>query len=321
MDVIFINSFKYASSSNGSTALLSLADFFRKKGHSIYGIPVLSGVPGQQTLLHPFYQDFYHADEWSSFYEEHLPFLDQLGFKLWSKAGRGSKEQIVIYPEVFLTNVFPDSHTVWYFGHRPGVLKGGHQPPIDKDTFVLAHSKILCDSPTAFLFYPLQDSTFSDVREVTSPSNRTSSATYTGKGHLFGNVGRIASTELITRSIPASKSELKDMLLRSRFVFSFDSWTNLIVEAILCGAIPVILRFDPFTKAEIQKSELAPIPTLDFHDVELRDEQWSLRDSRIEAWFELERLRFLARLARQIEGYESSLECAYQSIMNHFKLV
>jgi hypothetical protein len=199
-------------------------------------------------------------------------------------------------------------------------LKKGHLPAIDENTFVIAHSKILYPTPSAVLFFPLQDPIFSDVKQVPPPSERTRSATYTGKGHLFGEVGRVTGTELITRSIPDSKAELKVMLLSSRFVFTFDSWTNLIVEAILCGAVPVVLKFDPFSKSEIDQSELGPLPALQFHDVELRGDQWQFRDARLEAWFELERLRFLARLASRIDGYERDLEGVYGDIMTYFHL-
>jgi hypothetical protein len=318
MDIVLINSFSYAHNSNGITSLNSIASIFRRFGHAIYGIPILSGVPGQQTLLHPFYRDLYPTDQWEGFYNANIPSMERLGFKLWDVPSRGSRSQIVIYPEVFLTKIFPDSNTVWYVGHKPGALKNGHLPAIDANTFVIAHSKILYPNPSAVLFFPLQDRVFSDVNYVPPPSARVRSATYTGKGHLFGGIGIVTGTELITRTVPASKTELKAMLLSSRFVFTFDSWTNVIVEAILCGAVPVILRFDPFTKSEVSQSELGPLPVLEFSDVVLRDGQWHFREPHLEAWFELERLHFLTRLAARIDSYESDLESVYRAVMSHF---
>ena len=56
------------------------------------------------------------------------------------------------------------------------------------------------------------------------------------------------------------------VLRQTRFFFTWDAWTATNVEAILCGAVPIILDYGPWKQEEIDGSELGWLPRGDMTD-------------------------------------------------------
>ena len=68
---------------------------------------------------------------------------------------------------------------------------------------------------------------------------------------------------LIERSWPKGQDQLAILLRGVRNFYTWDSWTATNVEAVLCGAIPVFMRYEPWTEIELDGSELGIIPRMD----------------------------------------------------------
>jgi hypothetical protein len=87
--------------------------------------------------------------------------------------------------------------------------------------------------------------------------------TYIGKGYLFGPVGIMKNTLEIGRRWPHTQEQLAFLFRHMACIYTWDSWTQTNVDAILTGCVPFFLNYAPFTPEEIDGSELGIIPRLD----------------------------------------------------------
>jgi hypothetical protein len=123
--------------------------------------------------------------------------------------------------------------------------------------------------------------------------------TYIGKGHLYSsNTPTINNSIEITRNWPSQKNQLSYLLHRSRFLFTYDNFTNLNVEAVICGAIPVFLLDKPYSDDDIDGGEFGYIPRIKFGE--------KITPSVFKKFHE-ERLDFLDRIQQILSQYEPSV--------------
>jgi hypothetical protein len=156
--------------------------------------------------------------------------------------------------------------------------------------------------------------------ELKEFNDREASITYVGKGSLYGEVGIFNDTVYVTREFPNNKKDLASILRNSRFLFTWDSWTNLIAEAIFCGVVPVILRNEPFTLEEINNSENAPIPCVDISKIEYDDKtkRYNFKNSIDYQNFCIERTFFMNK-QRDLElNYPFSVQEFLTKLQVHF---
>jgi len=168
----------------------------------------------------------------------------------------------VLYPEVVLGNPLNAKKVIRFFGNKEGAFTN-KKIQYGKSDFSVAHSKIVKPDADYVLFYADVNPCFND--DNTEPFyKRTLDATYIGKGYLYGKCEHIKGTVEIGRKIPNSQEGLAEILKSVRFFHTWDSMTQTNVEAVLCGAVPVFRRYDPWTKEEIDSVEIGYIPRLDF---------------------------------------------------------
>ena len=167
----------------------------------------------------------------------------------------------VIYPETLIGNPLQAKRVIRYFGNKEGLCNG--QPiGMDSTEFVLCHSRILRKEYHYVLFDAWVHPAFNS--EGTKPySERTLDVSYIGKGYLYGPVGWISDTLWIERGWPRTKEQLALVLRNTRRFITWDSWSSINVEAVLCGALPVFARTAPMTQEEIDTSEVGTIPRVD----------------------------------------------------------
>ncbi|HKB91066.1 MAG TPA: hypothetical protein VKC60_11165 [Opitutaceae bacterium] len=167
----------------------------------------------------------------------------------------------VIYPEVIVDNPIKAKNVIRYFGNREAYCNG-RKINISPRDFLVAHSSRVRDNANYILFNSEINPAFNSVGSLPM-RERPFDLTYIGKGYLYGHTATIKNSILIARDWPADQSQLAKLLKSTRFLYTWDSWTSTNVEAILCGAMPVFLRYDPWTKEDIDGSELGPLPKLD----------------------------------------------------------
>jgi hypothetical protein len=186
--------------------------------------------------------------------EWNTPLLDELDRPLIA-------DSYVLYPEVMTGNPLNGKRVIRYFGNREGFCNGKMIGIGDND-FLLAHSITVRKNAHCILFNSEINPAFHD-RGALPPLQRPVDATYVGKGHMYGDVEVIKNTVHIGRSVPEGQDNLAKFLRNTRIFYTWDSWSCINVEAVLCGAIPFFLRYDPWTEEDLDGSEIGHIPRLD----------------------------------------------------------
>jgi hypothetical protein len=159
-------------------------------------------------------------------------------------------KSIVIYPEVIEGNPLEAKNVVRYYLNREGFASGNRVNASPND-FILSFDKLYYSNPHAFLRYEnINPHFYFDGAKPTL--ERSLDCTYFGKGIMYSNECKvIEGTIEITRTAPAEKQGLADLLRQTRFLFTYDVCTALNSEAIICGAIVVPLMFHPYKEEEL----------------------------------------------------------------------
>ena len=220
-------------------------------------------------------------------------------------------EHIIIYPEVIITNPLKAKNIIRYYGNKPGVLNKTSSS-IGANDFILSHSKTLIANAHHVLFFAYVDPAFHD-KNTFKAENRTLDLVYEGKGHLYTKMVDIDGAVLITRHWPPSKQQLATLLRHTRFLYTYDSWTNLNLEAILCGAIPIFLHNGPFTDEEIDDSELGTLPRIKFNQYNVSDDFFNE--------FESERIKLLNRLVKIQGNWHQGVTEFTRKVKKHFQIL
>jgi hypothetical protein len=272
-DIIFCIPFVGLAQSNGIVSIMRMANHLESMGVNVYFMNIFSEYPEREIIFTDSFEEELGKDLWNHYFQTINEVANFLNIKFITEPSQLIESgALVVYGERIINNPLNSRKTIRYFGHRNGLLNGGQLVNTMPDDFILSHSRILHPQANHYLFFAEINDLFK--QEVShSFKGRDKSVTYTGKGSLYGEVKLINGSELITRDHPPSKTELSDLLRRSRFFFTWDCWTNLIAEAIFCGAIPVIMRYEPFTKVDLDQSELGPIPTMEVSQIRWHERQ------------------------------------------------
>lgn len=213
----------------------------------------------------------------------------------------------VIYPETMLGNTLNAKYVIRYFGNKDGTLKG-EKIKMHATDFVLSHSKVIYSGAHHVLFFAKVNPLF-HCRDAQPASVRTLDLTYVGKGNLYGEVVNLDNTVGLGRTWPETKDQLATLLRSCRFFYTWDSWTQMNVEALYCGAIPVFLRKMPWTDAEIDGTELGVLPRL--------ASDATLGPGFFEE-FEFARKGFVERVERVMRNWEPGVDDFIYKVDRHF---
>jgi hypothetical protein len=164
-------------------------------------------------------------------------------------------ESAVIYPEVILGNPLRSPRVVRYVLNYPAA-NGYPMLHGERDFIVSFHPQywknadcnatLICEEPI-----------FND-RDTRPALERGMDCSYIGKGATFGPCFKVPGSVQIDRKWPADKESLAMMLRNTRYFFTWDLSSQTNVDALLCGAVPVTMRMEPFT-AEIFDTPFGPI--------------------------------------------------------------
>lgn len=312
MKFIICAPFQDADHSNGILGLAYLAQTLMSQGHDVKAC-LMASHPHEEYPINLANLIEQSQKDPNPFYSQLIPRINAVIGKfqlnvLHDHSVGLINEHVVIYPEVIITNPLKAKNIIRYCGNKPGVL-GKEAPPINPKDFILSHSKKLIANPHHVLFFAYVDPAFHDNNSFKA-EDRTLDLVYEGKGHLYTKMKPIEGAVLITRNWPPEKQQLAILLRHTRFLYTYDSWTNLNLEAILCGAIPIFLHNGPFTDEEIDDSELGALPRIKFNEYNVSDNFFNQ--------FEIERLQLKNRLAKIQEDWQEGVAELTKKLGKHF---
>jgi hypothetical protein len=166
----------------------------------------------------------------------------------------------VVYPDLIPDNPLNARRVVRYLLYK----NHEYQAP-SRNEFVLSFSTSFHDQPDAYLFKTLLDPEF-HTRGAKHWSERTLDLTYIGKGTSFGECHRIPDTLLVKRDWPEDKNQLGHLLRACRYFYSWDTISQTNVDAVVCGAMPVVLNRGAGDMHSLARSELGSLPELNLTD-------------------------------------------------------
>lgn len=167
---------------------------------------------------------------------------------------------IMIYPDLIIGNPLGASRVVRYilYENKNYVSAGGGE-------YVLSFSKMYHSNPNSYLFKVFCDVGFHSQGAV-HWIDRTLDLTYFGKGPGFTKCFRIPGSVLVTRTWPEDKEQLGALLRQCRYFFTWDSVTSTNVDAVICGAVPVLLHENQISRNDINLGELGAFPNVVLND-------------------------------------------------------
>ena len=153
-------------------------------------------------------------------------------------------EAYTIYPEVLQGNPLSAPRIARYILNNPAA--NGYPMHQGATDFIVSFHESYWKKPDHLLPILIDEPFFNDTGTL-PPSQRTMDCTYIGKGFKFGDCFKIPGTVLIERSWPSDKEGLAVMLRNTRYFFTWDLVSQTNLDAVRCGAIPVVLRWAPYT--------------------------------------------------------------------------
>jgi hypothetical protein len=155
-------------------------------------------------------------------------------------------DDIVIYPETISDNPLKASNIVRYLLNRPMYLSGEAIEYGSRDYLIAYSLRVDCNLPQLFIlnddreyFYPID---FHDKQSLVS--------IYYGKvidpeirdPDLQALINTFQEKVVITREFPRTRTELGNLLRKSRLLVSLDPISNITYEATLCGTPALIVN-------------------------------------------------------------------------------
>lgn len=153
------------------------------------------------------------------------------------------KNSIIIHGENLHHKYFDKFTVARYYLNKIGALKNIGVPRPDE--YKIAWQSSFVEKPDALLRRPV-------IKKPTHENLQFDQArwidlTYIGKGNLYDtNCRRLPGTIELTRAWPNDTDEYLLLLSKTRFLFTFDSQTAVIEEAIVYGAQPVLMSCMPY---------------------------------------------------------------------------
>jgi hypothetical protein len=163
------------------------------------------------------------------------------------------QDSIVVYPEIVTGNPLSAKRVVRYLLNKEGQFGQGpiHKSPSD---YILIYSNLYGSGHGKLLIPHFDFEIFNEIG-ATPFDQRTQTAWYDGKGAKYGNISPIEGAIAITRQWPEDRRELAEILKHTKLLFSWDSTTSLLVDAMMCGAVPVLLRVEPWTVEALRDTD------------------------------------------------------------------
>lgn len=212
-----------------------LANGLNRSGHQAY-LLFFNGQGLQTEWFYSDRQEFYCPDF-------SYAFVDPLSFK----PDTFLKDAIVVYPEIISGNPLNAGKVVRYFLNGEGIIKKGVRVMASPTDFILAWANLFHPDPHFVLNFDFDEPSSEKVPNLMA---RDICCTYIGKGEKYLQCHIVPGTTEITRTHPAAKEDYVALLKRTRFIYLWDAVTAVYNDAVLYGALPVMMTYLPFTREQ-----------------------------------------------------------------------
>lgn len=165
----------------------------------------------------------------------------------------------VIYPDLITGNPLGAKNKIRYILNFNSLNFSGD--------FVLSYSKIYSEYSNFVLSKPFHHECFTDTG-ARPWLERTLDLTYIGKGSGFTDCHRIDNTILVERDYPRDKEQLALLLRQCRFFFTWDCVSATNFDAMMCGAIPILLHDKQINRKDINNMEVGAFPNINFNSIQ-----------------------------------------------------
>jgi hypothetical protein len=164
---------------------------------------------------------------------------------------------IIIYPEIIHNNPLGAKNIAYYMLNKDGLLWGKKIKRDPRDFIFTYHRHFEANAPLAY--FPLAD--LESLNFSDDISKRDLSLLYIGKGpEIKIDLDGKSPYLMITRKWPHEKDVLIEFLKNCRHFNSWDCMSSILMEAMLCGAAPIIHHWDSaFNKDEVLAGEMPEI--------------------------------------------------------------
>jgi len=240
----------YSHRSGGIRVLHELCTALTQLGHQA-GIAFIS--EGSQS--NQGFKFAYSGDK--SLYDPTGQYYDYFSHRTAQEINDHIINSCIIYPDIIKGNPLSGKFFVTYVLGRP-------EFPIFSD-YILSFSKLYIDKSDFVLHKSFFDDCMNDS-ETVHWSNRTLSLTYIGKGSNYLECSLIPGTILIERDWPKDKSQLAIILKNCKFFYSWDCVSATNSDAILCGAVPILMHDLQIPRETLNTSELGSFPPIKYED-------------------------------------------------------
>ncbi len=161
---------------------------------------------------------------------------------------------VIIYPERVTGNPLGASRVIKYLLYKDE--KYVRETPSE---YLLSFSKLFHANPDGYLFKPFSDDNL-HANGARHWSERSMDLTYFGKGPQFTECFRIPQTLVLSRKWPEDKNQLGILLRQCRYFFTWDAVTQTNLDAVACGAVPVMLHDLQMGRQEMDGGEMGALP-------------------------------------------------------------
>lgn len=218
-----------------------------------------------------------------------------------------SGDDIFIYPEIISGNPLNAKNIVRYFLNKEKHMTGVANK-IDSSDFIATFHADFFPEPV----FVLSKNTFNLDKLINLDlSSRDISATYFGKGKIYSDGSVINST--VDLGLFSVKAEYENFLKLAKFVYTYDPYTGVIRDAILFGAIPVVLNHSPWSSMEISRCffEMPVVDLVDRSNLHYIHDNFS---------FLADRARYIQNIRISQEGYSEKLIEFVGLVLRHFNI-
>lgn len=227
----------------------------------------------------------------------------------WDNPGYYDPNSIVIYPEVVVDNPLGSSRVVRFFMHMDGYI-AGQTVQLSSNDFILAWTRLYYSNAHSLLNKYFINPEFND-HNTRHALDRNLDCTWFHKARYHQEASCVPNTINIGANGALTKPALADLLRQTRILYTYDILTNLVYEAIFCGAMVVPLSWQPFSQQQIQGH-----PELEFPRVSVDHDGQLI----IPIDYAEQRQDFIRKVEDSTKNYLSRLNQVVEQIRNHFHI-
>ncbi len=285
----------YHSRSGGVMVLHELCDAINRNGHLASILFMHSGSAEKQDFSYAYLRN---AELYSNRCVYHWLNTDRLEEEIADVLANGT----VVYPDLIVGNPLGARRVIRYvLNHNDMDFRGD---------YVLAFSEVYCEKHDFALPKMFLDDGIG-ARGAKHWCQRDLDLTYIGKGASFVEASRVGGTILVERDWPRDKEQLGLLLRQCRYFYTWDCVSATNYDAVMCGAVPVLMHDKQIPRARIDRMEFGSFPVVPNSVREGEAVNWSAEEvaridltlqSMIDNIIYLDR-SWLSRVAQFLNGY------------------